>query len=89
MIEKKYFTLDKNLNLKSSTAPKPKPVLKKNKMDLANYANIGYYLITPLIVGVFLGLYLDGRLGTNYLVVIGIVIGSIGTFYNLFRILKQ
>jgi len=89
MTEKKYYTLDKNLNFKSSEAPKPRPALKKNKMDLANYMNIGYYLITPLIVGVFLGLYLDGRLGTNYLVVIGIVIGSIGTFYNLFRILKQ
>jgi F0F1-type ATP synthase assembly protein I len=88
-MEKKYYTLDKNLNMKLSVAPKPQVVKKKNKMDLANYANIGYYLITPLLFGVFFGLYLDGRLGTNYLVVIGIVIGSIGTFYNLFRILKQ
>ncbi len=88
MMEKKYFGFDKNLNLKPLLAPKKKSVPKQNKMLLANYASIGYYLITPLIVGVFLGLYLDGRLGTNYIVVIGILIGSIGTFYNLFRILK-
>lgn len=88
-MEKKYYILDKHLNMKLSSFPEPRPIKKKNKMDLANYANIGYYLVTPLLFGVFFGLYLDGRLGTNYLVVIGIVIGSIGTFYNLFKILKQ
>jgi F0F1-type ATP synthase assembly protein I len=89
MKEKKYFSFDKNLNLKPSVAPKPRPVIKKSKMDLANSMNIGYYLLTPLLIGVFFGLYLDGRLGTNYLVVIGILIGSIGSIYNLFKLIKQ
>ncbi len=86
---KKYFSFDRNLNLKPSVAPVKKISHRPKKMELANYANIGYYLITPLLIGVFLGLYLDGRFGTSYLVVIGIIIGSIGSFYNLFKILKQ
>lgn len=88
-MEKKYLGFDRNLNLKVTEAPKKRPALKKSKMDLANSMNIGYYLLTPLLIGVFFGLYLDGRLGTNYLVVIGILIGSIGSFYNLIKLLKQ
>ena len=87
---KKYYTFDKKLDLKPSLEPTKRASKKKeNNFLLAKYSNIGYYLLTPLLIGVFLGLYLDGRLGTHYLVVIGIIIGSIGSFYNLFKIIKQ
>ncbi len=92
---KNYYSFDKSLNLKLGNLKDNKTNKTKAKNDisknilLAKYSNIGYYLMTPILIGVFLGLYLDGRLGTNYLVVIGIIIGSISTIYNLFRLLKQ
>lgn len=85
---KKYYVFDSNLNLKKLKNIKIRPKKKVNNFLLAKYSGIGYYLITPLLIGVFLGLYLDGRLGTHYLVVIGITVGMIGSIYNLLRLLK-
>jgi len=88
-----YYFLDKNFDIKKE----PKKKIRKNKPSkfsnkenilLAKYTNIGYYLITPLIIGVFLGLYLDNKFRINYLVIIGIIIGGISAIYNLFRLLK-
>ena len=88
-MKKNYLFFDKNLDLKK-TAPKEKKVFKeKNNILLANYANIGYYLVTPLVVGVFLGLYLAGSTGEKLWMIAGIVLGSLGTFYNLFKLIKQ
>lgn len=85
---KKYFSFDKNLNLKQVPAVKKKEISKKINSLLANYASIGYYLVTPLLVGVFLGLYLEKATGKNIFVIFGVIIGSTGTFYNLFRLIK-
>lgn len=86
---KNYFRFDKSLNLRVSEGPKPEKKTSLNNLLIAKYSNLGYYLITPILIGVFLGLYLKGRLGTDYPVVIGIVIGTIGSIYNLLRIIKQ
>lgn len=52
-------------------------------------SGIGYYLIIPLLAGLGLGLFLDEKLETKPLfTIIGIVIGVIGTFYNLFKVKK-
>ncbi len=89
---KKYFTFDKNLNLKSTkTSENKKSGSKNNKsryFDLANYGNIGYYLVTPLLFGVILGLYLDKNFDSSLFVKIGVLVGAVGAFYNLFRLLK-
>ena len=87
---KKYFSFDKNLNLKFTERSRPFPTkeTKKNNL-LANYANIGYYLVTPILLGVFLGLYLKKTTGKEIFIIIGILVGGIGTFYNLIRLLKQ
>ena len=86
---KKYYIFDKNLNLKQSKVTFPKTFQRLNINLLAKYSNIGYYLLTPLLIGVFLGLYLDGRFSTHYLTVIGILIGGIGSIYNLIRLINQ
>lgn len=89
-MEKKYFSFDKNLNLKVT-----KPFIRKrdgrqdNKFVLAKYFNIGYYLITPLIIGVFLGFILKGVTGLGEFIVGGIIFGAVGTFYNLFKLTKD
>lgn len=85
---KKYFSFDKNLDLRIYGEPKSAKKIKTDHLLIAKYSSIGYYLITPILTGVFLGLYLKGRLGTDYPVVIGIVIGTIGSIYNLLRTIK-
>lgn len=63
----------------------------KNTQDLGylKYLNIGFYLVTPLLFGVLAGAYADGRFHSKPIVVtLGIIIGSVGTFYNLFKLVK-
>jgi len=80
--------IDKDHNLKERIEIKK---VSKNK-NLGSYQNfnIGFYLITPLLVGIFSGLYLDKRFGTkSFFVVIGLIFGALGTFYNLYRLTKH
>jgi len=76
---KKYYSFDKNLNLKYEKGQKPRHPSGVGNFHLANYLNIGYYLITPILIGVFLG-YI-----TKYFLFF-IILGTIGTFYNLIKI---
>lgn len=51
------------------------------------YLNLGMYLATPLLLGVFLGTYLDNRLGTKPIVTLVLIgLGLVSTFYNLYKI---
>lgn len=88
-MEKKYFSFDKSLNLKKSPPFKPRKQDKPNNLLLAKYFNIGYYLITPLIIGVFLGFFLSRVTKIEGFVIAGIIIGAIGTFYNLFKLTQE
>lgn len=67
--------------------------IKEKKSDWfidPTYLNLGFYLITPLVVGVFLGLYLDNKFRTKpAFTLLFILLGLISTFYNLFKILKN
>lgn len=64
--------------------------MTKNNLLLAKSLNIGYYLITPLLVGVFLGLFLDDLFETNGIFVTSLIIlGTISTFYNLYKLTKE
>ena len=63
---------------------------RKKDTDYERYINLGMYLVTPLLLGVFLGHWVDtvykiGRKG----ILLGIVVGAAGTFYNLFRMIKD
>jgi ATP synthase protein I len=74
-----------------------KSIDKRSKTDKINlkkslpvYFNLGFYLITPVLVGVFLGLYLDNRLKSKpTFVLAGIIFGTLALFYNLFKIYKD
>jgi len=84
---KRYLKVDGNLNIRSSSAP-VKKMIKKN--PLVNNFNIGYYIITPLLVGVFLGLVIDYWLKTKTLfTLVFIGFGTLGSFYNIYRIYKN
>ena len=89
-----YFHIDNNLDVKQSssliTKKNNKNIRKSNNFDLAKNMNLGYYLITPMIFGVFFGLFLDNQLKTKQIFfIIFFSLGVIGTFYNLYRIYKD
>lgn len=66
-----------------------KPTQKNQDLGYLKYLNIGFYLVTPLLVGVLGGAYADGRFHSKPVgVTIGIIIGAVGTFYNLFKLVK-
>lgn len=53
------------------------------------YGAVGFQLAATVVGGLFLGSWLDKRLGTlPWLTITGLVIGSVGGFYNLIRILN-
>lgn len=52
------------------------------------YGAVGFQLAATVVGGLFLGSWLDRKLGTlPWLTIVGLVIGTIGGFYNLVRIL--
>jgi len=53
------------------------------------YGGLGFQLSASVVVGLFLGHYLDGKWGTSpWLAVTGLILGAVGGFYNLFRVLS-
>lgn len=53
------------------------------------YGAVGFQLAATVVGGLLLGSWLDKKIGTGpWLTIIGLVIGSIGGFYNLIRILN-
>lgn len=86
-----YYILDKNLNIKKANNMSKKIETKNIKpLPLANTLNIGYYLLTPILFGVFVGLMIDKWLKTNNLAtIICIFIGLISSIYNLIKIVKD
>ena len=84
-----YLGFDKNFNLHNVSGPKKK-IIKSDNFLLAKNLNLGYYLVTPMIFGVFLGLFFDNLLKTGKIFfIIFFSIGIIGTFYNLYKIYKD
>ena len=67
-------------------------VEKKDTTDMKSYGqflNLGFYLATPLVAGIFLGLFLDNWLHTKPIfILIFIVFGSVASFYNLIKLTK-
>jgi len=64
---------------------------KKNDWYVAYgvYSVVGIQLAVSVVAGLMFGNYLDKRLGTlPWLTVVGLIIGSVGGFYNLIRIVN-
>lgn len=58
-------------------------------MTFGIYGAVGIQLALAVIGGLLLGNYADQKLGTApWLTLIGLVVGFVGGFYNLIRILR-
>jgi len=67
---------------------------KKKKADekfrLIDVMDLGMYLLVPLLAGIGVGIVLDVKFGTKPLCVIsGLLLGTVGSFFNLLKIVRQ
>ena len=85
-----YFEIDKHGDLKKTSQDlKRKSKTKKNFFTDSVYMNIGYNLVTPILLGVIIGLALDSRFHSKpVFTVFFIFLGTVSSFYNLFRLIK-
>lgn len=68
----------------------PEKSSKTDTLLLAKYSSIGYYLITPLLLGVFVGLGADSYFHTKPLfTLVGIALGFISAAYSLYKLVKD
>ena len=52
------------------------------------FAGIGFYIGGSIVLGVFLGLWLDGKLHTRpLLAIVGLFLGLINAIYGVYRLL--
>ena len=88
--EKEIFEFDQEGNIKKIRAKNDKVLNDNNKVfDISSFS-IGYYLVTPIIVGVFLGLGLDNWLNTKpVFFIIFLMFGTVASFYNIFKLTKE
>lgn len=86
----KHFAIDSTLGLTDKPPDKNEPKEKAEEHEnllLAKSFNIGYYLVTPILIGVFFGVGLDHIFHTKPMFTIGLLLfGVVGTFYNIFKL---
>ena len=87
MNNKNYYQIGADFKLKKGE--KIVKTRKKSNFQLANYLNIGYYLVTPLVLGVFLGVAIDRSLKTKFWTLALILFGFAASIYNLYRLTKK
>jgi len=85
-----YFEIDKQGNLKKTDQNfNKKSKTKKDFFSEYLNINVGYTLVTPILIGVIIGLALDNKLHTKpFFTVFFIFLGAISSFYNLFKLTK-
>ncbi len=63
---------------------------REHNLQAVRYMNVGFYLVTPLVVGVLLGSYIDRVYGIRPVATISLImVGSVAMFYNLYRLTKK
>ena len=63
----------------------PAPNKKSGWKQVSDYASLGVMLPASTVTGYFIGLALDRWLGTTYLYIVFLVLGSVAGFVELFR----
>ena len=89
-MKRNYFEIDKHGNLKKTirNINKKRETKKNFFTDNVNF-NVGYSLVTPILVGVIIGLVLDSRFHSKpVFTVFFIFLGAVSSFYNLFKMIK-
>lgn len=84
-----YSEIDREGKIVRKTRPKKRQGARINGQDYHIF-NLGYYLLTPLLMGVFLGLTIDNYFHTKPVFTLGLIfLGMFASFYNLYKIFKN
>ncbi len=66
---------------------------KKNKIDysyLSLMSHIGYSVLAPILVGLYIGGLIDEKIGPGWIFrIIFIVLGSVAGIFNIFQISEK
>ena len=86
-----YLKIDNKLELTKIPTKSKTNIKNKNLNFLSiNSLNIGAYLITPILLGVFIGYNLDIYLNSKPIFILFfILLGTFSSFYNLFKLTKE
>ncbi len=91
-MKKNFFEINKDGEIKKASLEKKKKKTKENVTPFwgIDYLNIGFYLVTPIVVGVILGLLIDARFKTKpTFTVVLILVGAVASLYNLIKLTKK
>jgi len=85
-----FFKIDKRGNLKKTSRDfDKKPKVKKDFLSEYININVGFSLVTPILLGVIIGLTLDNKFHSKpVFTVFFIFFGAVSSFYNLFKMIK-
>jgi F0F1-type ATP synthase assembly protein I len=61
----------------------------KGLKSYGRYGAVGFELILSIAIGYYIGHWLDGKLGTRWLALVGFLVGCYAGFRALFRTAKQ
>lgn len=83
-----FLKITRNFEIeKIQKEEKIKKNLQKSDFSLANFLNLGYYLIAPLVLGAFFGFFIDNLYKTMpKFTLVFIFLGTLATFYNLWKL---
>ncbi|OGK19502.1 hypothetical protein A3G67_04165 [Candidatus Roizmanbacteria bacterium RIFCSPLOWO2_12_FULL_40_12] len=63
---------------------------KEKKIINPVYFNVGIYLIIPFLLGIFAGIKLDEKFNSKpFFAIIGIILGTASSLYNLWKLTKE
>jgi F0F1-type ATP synthase assembly protein I len=66
------------------------PARKDNPMALvARYSEMAFTIPAGVVVGYFVGRWIDGRLGTHWIYIAGVILGAVGGLYQVARRLME
>ena len=87
--EKEIIELNQEGEFRKFSESKIKRKLTQKKLDLQSL-NVGYYILIPMIGGVFIGFIIDNQFKTKPLFIgIFLFFGIVAAFYNLLKLLKE
>jgi len=91
-ISKNFYKVNKRLEVKKVEEKDVLAHKKKESLNLtlARSVNLGYYLIAPLLLGLFFGYWLDQLFHTKpFFLLTLFFLGIVGCFYNLLKMVRE
>jgi len=88
---KKFYKINTDLEkIEDRQILKNKKNNKADKILVAKFINIGYYLIIPILGAIFLGNLLDKLFSSKPIfLLVFLFFGVLSSFYNLIKLIKE